>query len=35
VLGFTVAHGRIAEIDVFADPARVGRLAGAALADGA
>ena len=35
LLAFTVAHGWIAEIDVFADPARVGRLTEAALAGGA
>jgi RNA polymerase sigma-70 factor (ECF subfamily) len=35
VVGLTVAGGRIAEIDVFADAARVGRAAGAVLAEGA
>ncbi len=26
VIAFTVSHGRIAEIDILADPERVGRL---------
>jgi len=31
IIGFTVSHGRIAEIDVLADPERLLRLAVAAL----
>ncbi|MDE3086808.1 MAG: RNA polymerase subunit sigma-70, partial [Acidobacteriota bacterium] len=31
VMAFTVADGKIREIDVVADPDRVGRLVGAAL----
>jgi hypothetical protein len=31
VIGFTVAGGKIAEIDAIADPERVGRIAGAVL----
>ncbi len=34
VMAFTVAGGRIVEIDVFADPDRVGRIASAFLAGG-
>jgi hypothetical protein len=30
-MGFTVAGGRIAEIDAIADPARVGEIAAAVL----
>ncbi len=26
VMGFTVTHGRIVQIDVLADPERIGRL---------
>jgi RNA polymerase sigma factor (sigma-70 family) len=33
VLGFTVAHGRIVEIDILADPERLGRLDLAVLDD--
>jgi ketosteroid isomerase-like protein len=33
VLGFTVAEGRILEIDAIADPDRVRRIAGAVLGD--
>jgi RNA polymerase sigma factor (sigma-70 family) len=33
VMGFTVAEGRIAEIDAIADPERVRRIAAAVLAD--
>ena len=33
VMGFTVADGRIAEIDAIADPERVRRIAAAVLAD--
>jgi hypothetical protein len=32
VMGFTVAEGRIVEIDAIADPERVRRIAGAVLA---
>ncbi|HLI39425.1 MAG TPA: hypothetical protein VKV80_19125 [Streptosporangiaceae bacterium] len=31
VLGFTVTGGKIAEIDAFGDPGRVGRIAAAVL----
>src|SRR6266540_54628 len=33
VMGFTVADGKIVEIDAIADPERVGRLAAAVLSD--
>jgi len=33
VMGFTVADGKIAEIDAIADPERVRRIAAAALDD--
>jgi len=33
VMGFTVAEGRIVEIDAIADPERVRRIAAAVLAD--
>ena len=33
VMGFTVAEGRIVEIDAIADPQRVGRIAAAVLGD--
>jgi RNA polymerase sigma-70 factor (ECF subfamily) len=33
VAGFTVAHGRIVEIDLLADPARLGELDLTALDD--
>jgi RNA polymerase sigma-70 factor (ECF subfamily) len=33
VLGFTVAEGRILEIDAIADPDRVRRVAAAVLSD--
>jgi RNA polymerase sigma-70 factor (ECF subfamily) len=33
VMGFTVADGRIVEIDAIADPERVGRIAAAVLGD--
>jgi RNA polymerase sigma-70 factor (ECF subfamily) len=33
VIGFTVAHGKIAEIDVLADPARLRELDLAVLED--
>jgi RNA polymerase sigma factor (sigma-70 family) len=33
VLGFTVAHGRIVEIDAIADPERVGKIAAAVLGE--
>jgi hypothetical protein len=32
-MGFTVAEGKIVEIDAIADPERVGRIAAAVLAD--
>jgi hypothetical protein len=35
VVGFTVRHGRIAEINVLADPARLRQLDLAVLADAA
>jgi hypothetical protein len=31
VMGFTVAHGKIVEIDAIVDPERVGRIAAAVL----
>jgi RNA polymerase sigma factor (sigma-70 family) len=34
VMAFTVADGKVAEIDVIGDPARVGRVASAVLGDG-
>jgi RNA polymerase sigma-70 factor (ECF subfamily) len=34
VMGFTVAEGKIVEIDAVADPVRVGRVAAPVLADG-
>lgn len=33
VMGFTVAKGKIVEIDTIADPERVRRIAAAVLAD--
>jgi RNA polymerase sigma-70 factor (ECF subfamily) len=33
VMGFTVAEGKIVEIDAIADPERVGRIAAAVLRD--
>jgi hypothetical protein len=33
VMGFTVAHGKISEIDAIADPERVGRIAAAVLSE--
>jgi hypothetical protein len=33
VMGFTIAQGKIVEIDAIADPERVRRIAGAVLAD--
>ncbi len=33
-MGFTVAGGRIAEIDVIGDPSRVGEIAAAVLGSG-
>jgi RNA polymerase sigma factor (sigma-70 family) len=33
VMGFTVAHGKIVEIDAIADPERVGRIAAAVLSE--
>ena len=33
VMGFTVAEGKIAEIDAIADPERVRRIAAAVLSD--
>ncbi len=34
VMGFTVADGKIVEIDAIADPERVRRIAAAVLTDG-
>jgi RNA polymerase sigma-70 factor (ECF subfamily) len=33
VMGFTIAQGKIVEIDAIADPERVRRIAAALLAD--
>ena len=33
VMGFTIAEGKIVELDVIADPDRVDRIAGGILAD--